>query len=334
MHITKNLLIKTARNVIAERTFHNEEIVCAYLTGSLTGNNPLLGGVTDIDLIIVHATVPPKAREVVPLAEEFHLDIWHYPQSIFIQPRKLRREPWIGSFICHNPVLLYDTQHFFEFTQAGAFSQFFSPINTIARARYFSSKARQQWLKLQKELDTYSRELVLGYLQILYDAGNAIACLTGTPLVERRFIPELTERTQLLERPGLSGGLTDLYLPHEFPGEPWAGWLEDWRTALHALGEKSTCPAFLLPTRINYYEKAIWSLSNENPPAALWILLWTWTLAINALPKRAPDGKPWRHFCTSLNLNRDQIKGRFTTLDIYLESIEETLDQWAAKNGV
>jgi hypothetical protein len=334
MRITKELLLNTAHNVAAERTFRNDAIVCIYLTGSLTGDDPLLGGVTDIDLVIVHASDPPSTREVVPLAEEFHLDIWHYPQSAFIRPKKLRLKPWIGSSICCNPVLLYDTQHFFEFTQASVFAHFGLPTNIATRARLFSSKARQKWLALKKELDSFSNKLILSYLEILYDAGNTIACLTGFPLVERRFIQELTIRAQLLERPGLAGGLVDLYFLPDLPENPWSDWLEDWRTALLSLGKKPTCPTALLLTRINYYEKAIQSLSVDNAPAALWILLWTWALSINALPSQSPESKLWHQFCTSLNLGQDQFNERFAALDFYLESVEEALDQWATQNGV
>ena len=67
MRITRETLLKIARDTAAQRARASRDILCIYLTGSLTTDQPLLGGVTDIDLIIVHGSEPPVEREVLRL---------------------------------------------------------------------------------------------------------------------------------------------------------------------------------------------------------------------------------------------------------------------------
>jgi len=119
MRITRESLHTIARETAEKYARRNRALVCIYLTGSLLSDAPLLGGTTDIDLIFVHAATPPFTREVLRLSDEIHLDIAHYPQTVYQQPRHLRRDPWIGAHLCLNSLMLYDTQHWFEFTHPG-----------------------------------------------------------------------------------------------------------------------------------------------------------------------------------------------------------------------
>ncbi|MFN7037533.1 MAG: hypothetical protein ACK4SN_14335, partial [Bellilinea sp.] len=114
MRITLEALHKAARESAERYARRDRSLVCIYLTGSLLGDEPLLGGTTDIDLIFVHTTLPPYGREIVRLTDEIHLDIAHLPQSVFQQPRRLRADTWIGSFLCANPIPLHDLGHWFE----------------------------------------------------------------------------------------------------------------------------------------------------------------------------------------------------------------------------
>ena len=64
MRITKDLLLATAKDAVKRARFDSHDIVCAYLTGSIIREDPLLGGTTDIDPVsYTHLTLPTN-REV------------------------------------------------------------------------------------------------------------------------------------------------------------------------------------------------------------------------------------------------------------------------------
>ncbi|MEI6505868.1 MAG: hypothetical protein WCO90_08335, partial [Planctomycetota bacterium] len=76
MRVTRETLIRLAKETAQTRSFDNGDIVAAYLTGSLvSGGDPFLGGVTDIDLVFVTAGKPRQTREIVKLTGDFHVDI-------------------------------------------------------------------------------------------------------------------------------------------------------------------------------------------------------------------------------------------------------------------
>jgi hypothetical protein len=334
MRITRDLLINTAKDTVKRQTYGGHDLVCAYLTGSLIYDQPLLGGLTDIDLIYVHTADVPCSREIVPVTDEIHLDIAHYPQSFFSQPRQLRTDAWVGSFLCQDPIMLYDTSHWFEYTQAGVAAQFYLPTNTIQRVKYFSERARSAWLKMQTEQEKFSPAVILAYLRILKDAANAVACLTSVPLTERRFLLDFPERAMSLQMPGLVGGFNDLLLPEE-PVEPnWETWLENWRSSYSLLLKQPNIPQGLSDGRMPYYEKAILDLQTINQEAALWILLWTGALIANLVPAQSPDIANFNDFCSVLSLDESHFSNRLSTLDTYLDIIEEAIDKWSYDNGL
>jgi hypothetical protein len=311
----------------------NEDLISVYLTGSALGEQPLIGGTTDIDLICVHSIEAPIPREVLILTENCHLDIAHYTQSQFGQAKNLRLNPWLGSFICFTPHILFDSQHWFEFTQAGVFAHFFEPTMVIQRVRPLIQKARQLWLELYQSHAEPNVDNLWKYLKVLEYAGNSLACLVGVPLTERRFIQDLPARTEALERPGLSSGLVDLFCPAEETDLNWQPWLDGWRKTILAANEKKHCPVGINSLRINYFEKAILALIQDNRNSALWILLRTWTLALAQLAKNAPEAALWNQFTLALNLGKEQFQSRIAQMDIYLEAVEETIDLWAKDNG-
>lgn len=334
MRITRDLLLNTAKETVKRHTFGGHDLVCAYLTGSLIYDDALLGGITDIDLVYVHTADIPCSREIVPITDEIHLDIAHYPQSFFSQPRQLRTDAWVGSFLCHDPIMLFDTTHWFEYTQAGVFAQFFLPGNTIQRVRYFSERARASWLKMQMEQEEYSPGVVLNYLRILKDAANAISCLTSVPLTDRRFVLDLAERAVNLQMPGLAGGFIDLILPEEPVDPDWDVWMSNWKTAYSQLIRQPDAPLSLISGRQPYYEKAILELQSSRQEAAVWILLWTWALMSEKLPPRSTEVSNFLDFCCTLSLDGAHLPGRLSSLDVYLDTIEETIDKWARDNGL
>jgi len=77
MRITKALLHKLANDTIKQRKRSEPDLHAAYLMGSLLGDDPLLGGSTDIDLVLVHRYLAPVERETTALTPEVSLDILH-----------------------------------------------------------------------------------------------------------------------------------------------------------------------------------------------------------------------------------------------------------------
>lgn len=334
MRITKESLLYTARDTAEKHARRNRDLVCIYLTGSLLGDSPLLGGTTDIDLIFVHSSTPPFTREVVRVSDEVHLDIAHYSQAIYRQPRRLRTDAWVGSHLVLNALALYDSQHWFEFTQASAGAQFSEPENVIARARSLSTAARQSWTSMHMQRPDDPAQLLLTYLEALENAANSIAVVTGTPLAERRFILEFPERAQALNHIGLSGGLLDLFAPENLSASDLSSLLEDWKASLTAVSQLEKAPARLTEPRLSYYERAAAALNEENTPAALWLVLRTWTRAMLALDEIDIPLKRWQNACSMVELDNEHIDQRLEMLDAYLDAVEETLDGWAGNYGV
>ncbi len=337
MRVTRETLIKIARDTAAQRARVSRRIVCIYLTGSVLGDSPLLGGTTDIDLIVIHDDEPVQKREVARLTDEVHLDIGHYSQSVFHQPRHLRTDPWFGPSIYSKPVVLYETQHWFDFIQAATGAQFFQADYVLQRASTLAQKARQFWMDLEMNTDEAHPLRLYRYLEALENAGNALVCLTGEgrPLAERRFMLQLPRRLQALNQPDLISDLVGLLVPDPSRlEENWTQWLAAWKEAYQAASSQGDIPPRLSACRQLYYERAVAALWEESPSAALWLLLRTWTLAAGNLPAGSPLLAAWQSACQFLNLNEATFPNRLQALDHTLDRVEETLDSWANANGV
>lgn len=335
MRITRDTLLKYARNTVTQRVDTDRSLVCVYLTGSLLQENPLLGGTTDIDLIFVHDSEPPVKREISRVGDEIHLDITHLSQLAFDNTRQVRVDPWLGSFLCYNPLPLYDTRHWFEFTQASVCAQFNQPENILKRALPQAETARQFWLDLHARADDiHEPDKVLIYLKALEKAANSIACLSSAPLTERRFMLFFPSRADAIGRPGLAGGLVDLIMSQPIPKEDWQEFLDNWLKCLTNIGELKDCPAHLSSHRRSYFEGAVRDLIPEHPEAALWVLLRTWTLALCCLPKDTQNRQSWHNLLERVELDEDHFAERINSLDTYLDIVEETLELWANQKGI
>lgn len=335
MRITREKLLNFAQMYVKRQLDSKLRPVCIYLTGSLLWDDPMIGGSTDIDLVYIHDSEPPLAREIIRVTDEVHLDIAHLNQEIFRYPRQLRTDPWLGSYLCYNPRLLHDSQHWFEFTQAGAGAQFDLPGYVIERARPLEDAARQTWLRFQSDPPADTPHRVYSYLKMCEQASNAIACLSGPPLTERRFLLQFPERAQAVRRPGLVSGLVDLFTSDEslLQAEK-PSWADEWKETLTAAASIKTCPPRLQEPRINYYTHAVDELWGSTPAAALWILLRTWTAAVCLPDIPSNSVKAWKNFLQELKLDETQLENRLDMLDAYLDSIEEALDIWAQENGL
>ena len=150
MRVTRESLIRIAKQTTQERAYNDETIVGAYLTGSLvSAGDPMLGGTTDIDLVLVHARRPEAAREIVKLTPDFHLDIRHRERKEFTAAAELRTDPMLG-WELYDPLVLYQREKFFDFMQAGlrAGFEFGAPELVLTRCRALYAAARKTWFEL------------------------------------------------------------------------------------------------------------------------------------------------------------------------------------------
>jgi len=336
MRVTRESLIKIARETAQERAYNDKDIIAAYLTGSLSNDqiDPMLGGTADIDIIFVHKDEPKHRREFVRLTPDFHVDISHRAKSEFKRPRDLRLDPWLG-WEMYDPQLLFEREKFFEFVQAGlrAGFEFNAPEPALYRSRLLLSQARQIWREMLEISDTVTPEDVLQYMKSLYYAVNAVAELSGPPLGERRLILEFAARAETAQRPGMEAALIGLLGASVLDVSAMKSWLPDWKLAFESATESARGDARVDLTRVNYYEKAITSmLESEKPITALWPLLHTWTFAVDVLPDLASN--PWRAVCGQLGLTAVGIEERLEGLDHFLDEVEVLLDELAEQYGL
>src|SRR5512142_2471959 len=155
MRVTRESLIRIAKETAQQRAFTERDIIAAYLTGSLaTDADSMLGGTADIDIIFVHIDEPKQHREFVKLTPDFHLDISHRARAEFKRPRELRLDPWLG-WEMYDPMLLFEREKFFEFVQAGlrAGFEFNAPAPALQRSRTLLAHGRQVWRDLLEVSD-------------------------------------------------------------------------------------------------------------------------------------------------------------------------------------
>ena len=336
MRVTRESLIKIARETAQERAYNDKDIIAAYLTGSLANDDldPILGGTADIDIIFVHKEEPKHRREFVRLTPDFHVDISHRAKSEFKRPRELRLDPWLG-WEMYDPQLLYEREKFFEFVQAGlrAGFEFNAPAPALQRSRSLLSHGRQIWRDLLEISDMVTPKDVAKYMKSLYHAVNAVAELSGPPLQERRLMLEFAVRTETAQRPGMDAAVVGLLGASELDASTMQSWMSDWKLAFESASESSRVDPRIHHVRLNYYEKAIIAmLEGDKPRAALWPLLQTWTLAVDVLPDMT--GNAWRAACGQLGLTAVGIEERVEALDHFLDEVEALLDDLSAQYGL
>ena len=336
MRVTRESLIRIAKETAQERAFNDSDIIAAYLTGSLASEDtdPMLGGTADIDVILVHASEPKHRREFVKLTPDFHVDISHRAKAEFKRPRELRLDPWLG-WEMYDPLLLFEREKFFEFVQAGlrAGFEFNAPAPALQRSRILLSHGRQIWRDLLEMGDTVTPKDVAQYMKSLYHAVNAVAELSGPPLQERRLMLEFASRAETAQRPEMNAALISLLGASELDPSIMSAWIQEWKLAFESAKESDRVDSRIHPARLNYYEKAIQAiLASDNPGAALWPLLQTWTLATDVLSDHALE--PWRSACGQLGLTVPGFEQRVEGLDRFLDEVEALLDELATQYGL
>lgn len=331
MRITRSTLHKIAKDTVTQRVKTDRNVMAALLTGSTLAEDPFIGHATDIDIVFICFNEPEAARQIVKLTNEITLDLYFVESTAFEPPRKLRTDPSLG-YVMYDSLPLYETQHFFEYTQAIVRAGFDDPANMLTRVRQHSIPARELWMEMT--LGGSSRpEDVLKYLKAVYHAANTIAGISGPPLTERRFLLEFADRARATGRPELNDALLNLLGASSVTAADLLAMLPAWTTAYHAAGNDAD---FLIhPDRLAYHHNALETLlQGKNPTSALWLLVHTWAAAAASLLEYGPEYVAWKAVFERLGLVGDGFEEKVQALDRFLDMTEELLDNIAAENGI
>jgi len=333
MRITPETLRKLAQDTAVQRARSDLSIVSVYLHGSLLGEDALLGGAADIDLFFVHNDEIGPQREIVRVTDDVHLDLAHHSKKLYRQARELRLHPWLGPTL-YGCKILYDPQHFLDFVQASVRGQYDRPDHVMDRSRPPLVQARQIWFSFSSDVQISEVQVVSNYLQALFLSAQSVALLQGATPTMRRFLLQFAEYTKALQSPHLFRGFMELlHGTVEIDDELVGAWSAQWTDAFQAAASSGADPRFSL-ARHGYYRRAFDALyAGQQPLSILWPLLNTWTQLIAPLPVDAPAYLAWRQAMTTIGLLGDVFPERLDALDKFLDAVEDTLDDWARKNG-
>jgi hypothetical protein len=333
MRITHDLLLNLARDFAAKAVKADRSITAAYLTGSLLTESPLLGGTTDIDLVFIHDHAPPFPREIQRFTDEITLDLYHHDHSLYDQPRQLRADPTLGPSINSTRVILHDSQHWFEYTQAIITAQFDRPDHHAERVRKLFAEARAEWWRLENRDNPSPKDLAV-FLNSAEQATNALASISGLPLAERRFVLSLAERCQAVDSPHLALAFSTLLGFSAFDFSTLEEWIARWETAFSAGDNPPGVPPAVHPYRKHYYLNAVKSCFEEGQlESCLWILLSTWTRLVSSIPSRFSASKEYPAFVAALGFDKHTFNDKIAALDQYLDAIDERINTWSLDAG-
>jgi hypothetical protein len=229
-------------------------------------------------------------------------------------------------------MLLYETQHFFEFTQAALRSGFHDPAQVLERCYRLMARARQTWMDLQLSQDT-GPGTILRYLEAVENAANAVCELTSEPLTERRFLLDFPARAEAAGKPGFAAGLLGLIGGNKADVGLLSGWMPAWEADFLAAAKDAKVDASIKECRLPYYRRAAEAMfGSDSPVVALWLLIHTWTLAAAVLP--AGGTRDWEAACRALGLAGRDFEERVQGLDQFLDEIEIMLEDLASANGL
>ena len=333
MRVTRESLLRIAKETTQERAYNDTDIVAAYLTGSLLNVDPMLGGTADIDIVFVHKSKPAQPREFVKLTPDFHLDLNRRTKEEFKSPRELRGDPWLGYEI-YDPILLYEREKFFDFVQASlrAGFDFEQPPMMLQRCKKLHSHGRQIWFDLN-DVQEVTPSTVKKYMKSLFHAINAIAELSGPPIYERRLLLDFPTRAEAANKPEMIAAVFGLIGANKIDAAKLKGWQGDWKAAFQSACEKGGADEQIHPARLNYYDKALTAmLSGDLPLAALWSLFHTWTMCAEVLDGSQFDA--WQKAAIALGFSAVGFEERVQGLDHFLDEIEIIFEDIARENGL
>lgn len=342
MRITSEVLQRLADDFIQKRLQIERDVLAVYLHGSVLSGEPALGGTADVDIFFIHVNPVQVEREIERITDDIHLDIIHHTRGGYNRTRQIRVDPWMGPVV-NSCRILYDPQHFLDFTQAGVRAQFERPENVLTRARQHLDRARQIWLDFQLQLPDSGPQRFDRYLDAVSSSAQAVTLLNGLPLTERRLMAQFMVSAQAVNQPGMAAGLAGLLGGAQVSAERLQEWLPLWKEAYHLLPAEKTAVR-LQSHRFNYYWRAFEHyIEEDQSQQVLWPLLRTWTdlvLQIGLAGKSYADApyekaySAWQAMTGQLELSGDSFVDRLAALDAFLDMVEETLEAWGERRGV
>lgn len=333
MRINADLLFKVARDYVKEQTRGVHDIVSIYAQGSLLGEEPLIGGAGDIDLVFIRDRMMLEdVRQIIRVTDDICMDIIHTPREKYRQARDLRVHPWLGPVI-YSCKIMYDPQHFMDFVQASVRGQFERTDNIALRSRRLLEQARQEWMNFQGGAAKGQPDEMWRYLRSVEAAINALVVLKGAPLTERRFLLRFPEYAAALGHPGLNAALQGLIGVPNCRLDQIKGWIESWEADFREIpAEKAE--GYLDHLRSSYYSRFFEAIiTSETYAAVLWPLLNIWTASAAALPADSARRENWHGMVHQLNLSGEGFESRLEALDTFLDTGEEILEEWSRANG-
>ncbi len=329
MRVTRDTLLKLAKDAVEKRFKPDRNVVAVFLVGSLRPDDAVIGSAADVDLLVITNGEPPQEREIVKLSNEYHLDICYESANLYAQPRELRGHPWRG-WMLWDPLLLHEKGRFFEYTQAILRSQFDDPANLLKRAYFFSAPARSAWSEMTLAPDSLAPAQYLGAVA---NAANAFAVLVGEPIPERRLLADFPARARKLGNPELLRLLLGT-LGGQVTADFIRAMLPKWEAA-YLVGCQSPRDGRVHPARLAYYKTAIEAqLEGEFPVAAIWPLLATWSLAVESGGFSDELTVGWKMTLDKVGLLAPRQEVAIQALDELLDALEETLEQVAVRSGI
>lgn len=333
MRITRDLLLNAASDFVTKSVKNDRSVTAVYLTGSLLAENPLLGGTTDIDLVFVHDNKPVVNRDIFRFTDDITLDIYHHELSLYDQPRLLRVDPTLGPPINSTRIILHDTQHWFEYTQAIITAQFNRAEYHAERIHKLASAARAEWWRLEGKLNASPKEMS-SFIKVIEQGTNAIACISGMPLTGRRFIFSLAERCQTVGSPHYALDIVSLLGFSNFDFSSLGEWINRWESILFTPDNPSKMPLEIHPYRKLYYLNAVRSyFSDGQLESCLWIMLYTWTTLANILSSHSAGVKEYNTFLSALGFKKGSFHEKVHSLDALLDTGDDIINRWALETG-
>ncbi len=172
------------------------------------------------------------------------------------------------------------------------------------------------------------------YLRSIEEAANALSCLVGLPLAERRLFTQFAMRAQAAGLPTLASSLAELVTSPAVTDEAWLSWQADWKACLFQVSSQDNCPVELSSIRHSYLFNAALASWEKTPAGAMWLMLKTWTDAVTFLPKDSPLLESFDRMCSLLELSPENYSQRIAGLDRFLEEIEAYFDSFKQKNSL
>lgn len=334
MRITPDLLHRFARQAVNQQKRSQPDLHAAYLAGSVLTQDPLLGGSTDIDMVLVHRFQVNVACETIPVIPEISLDIRHHHMDDYSQHRQLRHDPWLGYPLTFNHILLLDSDHWLEFIQAGVSAGFHRSDTILVRVRNLLKGARDNWFNLMQEPTVDMHNWTKLYLETLDLTSQSAAGLIGPPLTRRRFITDFRQRLAEIDSLEILDSLLSLLgFSSEYPKE-LSSWIQSFEKEMVSLSSGDHVPVHLAPCRHTYYLKALRHLStSEHPEDSLWPLLRTWLDLHLIKPAGSNQTGDFRGFLESLGLTNENRQNKIAALDAFLDQTDTKIEDWESRYG-